>query len=117
MGRGEWANCIPIYFIIHEAALKKHHNLDEVYAWNLTSPSSVAANVVSEAVDKIKDKLTIYSGGLLTKTDHSTLFLSLCYLVAALYSAVTLKPITLVFQLKIKLCRAIFKFIADVRNK
>jgi len=44
----------PVYFTIHEAALEKHHNLDEVYMLGISQdPLPVAANVVSEAVEKI----------------------------------------------------------------
>jgi hypothetical protein len=44
----------PVYFTIHEAALEKHHNLDEVYMLGISQePLTVAANVVSETVEKI----------------------------------------------------------------
>ena len=46
----------PVYFTIHEAALEKHHNLDEVYMLGISQeplePLTVAANVVSETVKK-----------------------------------------------------------------
>ncbi|MBW4574892.1 MAG: lipase family protein [Aphanothece sp. CMT-3BRIN-NPC111] len=49
----------PIYFTIHEGALERHHNLDEVYMLGISQDRlTMAANAVSETVDKIKDKVT-----------------------------------------------------------
>ncbi|HLO51442.1 MAG TPA: lipase family protein [Kamptonema sp.] len=49
----------PLYFTIHEAALEKHHNLDEVYMLGISQdPLTVPVNVLSEAAEKIKDKIT-----------------------------------------------------------
>ncbi|MEH1818148.1 MAG: lipase family protein [Nostoc sp.] len=44
----------PIYFTIHEAALEKHHNLNEVYMIGISqNPILVTDSVVNKAVDKI----------------------------------------------------------------
>jgi hypothetical protein len=48
----------PIYFTIHEAALEKHHNLDEVYMLGISQdPLTKAMNAVGEAVETIKNKV------------------------------------------------------------
>jgi predicted lipase len=48
----------PLYFTIHEAALEKHHNLDEVYMLGISQdPITKAMNAVGEAVETIKGKV------------------------------------------------------------
>jgi hypothetical protein len=48
----------PIYFTIHEAALEKHHNLDEVYMLGISQdPLTKAMNAVGEAIEAIKGKV------------------------------------------------------------
>ncbi|MCY7323046.1 MAG: lipase family protein [Phormidesmis sp. CAN_BIN36] len=50
----------PIYFTIHEAALEKHHNLDEVYMLGISQdPLTMAIKAVGEAVETVKGKATI----------------------------------------------------------
>lgn len=48
----------PIYFTIHEGALERHHNLDEVYMLGISQdPLSIATNAVASATERIKDKV------------------------------------------------------------
>ena len=45
----------PIYFTIHEAALEKHHNLDEVYMLGISQdPLTTAMKAVNEVVETIQ---------------------------------------------------------------
>ncbi|MBD2257427.1 hypothetical protein [Pseudanabaena sp. FACHB-2040] len=49
----------PLYFTIHEAALEKHHNLDEVYMLGISQdPLTTAVNVVNKAATDIKDNVS-----------------------------------------------------------
>jgi hypothetical protein len=44
----------PIYFTFHEAALEKHHNLDEVYMIGISqNPLEVVRRVANEISDEI----------------------------------------------------------------
>ncbi|MBD2093782.1 lipase family protein [Trichocoleus sp. FACHB-591] len=46
----------PIYFTIHESALEKHHNLDEVYMLGISQdPLTMTAKTLNKAVEKTKD--------------------------------------------------------------
>ncbi|OYD98225.1 hypothetical protein CDG77_06840 [Nostoc sp. 'Peltigera membranacea cyanobiont' 213] len=48
----------PTYFTIHEAALEKHHNLNEVYMIGISqTPILVTDSVAKKAVETIKDKV------------------------------------------------------------
>jgi len=45
----------PVYFTIHEAALEKHHNLNEVYMIGISqNPILITDSMVNKAVNKIK---------------------------------------------------------------
>lgn len=47
---------IPVYFTIHEGALERHHNLDNIYMLGISqAPIPIAVNVVGEAIDNITD--------------------------------------------------------------
>lgn len=46
---------IPVYFTIHEGALERHHNLNNIYMLGISqAPITIAVNVVGEAIDNIK---------------------------------------------------------------
>ena len=48
----------PIYFTIHEGALERHHNLNEVYMLGISqNPLATAKEAVDEVFHKIEDKL------------------------------------------------------------
>ncbi|MGG6240097.1 lipase family protein [Nodosilinea sp. AN01ver1] len=48
----------PIYFTIHEGALERHHNLDEVYMLGISQdPLTITMKAVDKAVEIIKDRV------------------------------------------------------------